>query len=168
MWISETTAALRRVPFALYDLTGAPLTGSSVTGSQLQLSKNGGTLTSFAGSTPTNVGGNLYYYEFTTGECDTEGWVALVIVKSGVGTVPPILVSIDKRPEDRMAAWVHDTGRTFIGLAGRLEAFLSGKATGLVGTTPSFFRADGTTVSFTTTQTTSTGARDAADVSNRP
>lgn len=166
MWINETTASLRRIPFVLYDLTGALQTGQTVSGAEMQISKNGAAFANGTGSV-TEVAGGAYYYECASGEVDTEGFVFLKIANSGSSVVIST-VSIDIRSEDRMAAWIHDTGRTFIGLMGRLEAFISGKATGLVGSTASFYRADGTTVSLSAAQTVSTGARDAADVSNRP
>jgi hypothetical protein len=166
MWINETSATLRRIPFVLYDLTGALQTGQTVTGAEMQISKNGGSFANGGGSV-TEVGSGAYYYECSSGEVDTEGFVLLKIANSG-SSVVIATVSVDQRPEDRMAVWVHETGRTFIGLMGRLEAFLSGKGTGLVGTSPAFYRADASTVSFSTTQDTAAGTRDAADVSNRP
>jgi hypothetical protein len=167
MWINETTASLRRIYFVLYDLTQALQTGQTVTGSELQVSKNGAAFTNGAG-TVTEVGGGLYYYEATAGEVDTEGKLLVKVVNTGSAPGPILAESIDKRPEDRMAAWAHDAGRTFIGLMGRLEAFISGKATLLNGATASFYRADGTTVSFSAAQDVPGGNRTAADVSNRP
>lgn len=167
MWINETTAALRRIPFVLYDLTQALQTGATITGAEVQVSKNGGSFANGAGSV-VEVGGGAYYYEASSGEVDTEGFLLLKIVNTGSAPGPIASTPIQKRPEDRMAVWVHDTGRTFIGLMGRLEAFVSGKATLLNGATASFYRADGSTVSFSAAQDVPGGNRTAADVSNRP
>lgn len=167
MFINETTAALRRIPFVLYDLVQVFQTGQTVTGAEVQVSKNGGAFVNGAGSV-VEVGGGAYYYEATAGEVDTEGFLILKIVNAGSAPGPIKEVSVDKRPEDRMAAWVHDTGRTFIGLMGRLEALVSGKATTLNGATAVFYRADGTTPSFSAPQDVPGGNRTAADVSNRP
>lgn len=61
-------------------------------------------------------------------------------------------------------AYAHETSRSFLGLARRLEAFISGKATGLVGTSAVFYRSDGTTAAITATQSVDNGTRDAATV----
>lgn len=167
MWINETTAALRRQFFVLYDLTQALQTGQTITGSEVQVSKNGAAFSNGAG-TVVEISGGAYYYEATAGEVDTEGWLLLKIVNTGSAPGPIISIPIQKRPEDRMAAWVHDTGRTFIGLMGRLEAFVSGRATTLNGANAAFYRSDGTTVSFTAPQDVGAGNRTAADVTNRP
>jgi hypothetical protein len=86
--VNESTAALRRIPFYLVDsttgLTGQ--TGVSLTGSDLQLSKNGAAFASFAGSV-TEVGNGFYYYQCTAGEVDTPGFLALKVVESGVRTL---------------------------------------------------------------------------------
>jgi hypothetical protein len=167
VWINETTASLRRIPFVLYDLTQALQPGQTVTGAEVQVSKNGGAFVNGAGSV-VEVGGGAYYYEATAGEVDTEGWLMLKVVNTGSAPGPISTTDIQRRSEDRMAAWVHDTGRTFIGLMGRVEAFISGKATTLNGANAAFFRADGVTVSFTAPQDVTLGNRTAADVSNRP
>lgn len=56
----------------------------------------------------------------------------------------------------------HETDRTFIGLLRRLEALLTGKATGLIGSLATFYRADGTTKAIEATQDTDLGTREAA------
>jgi len=167
IWINETTASLRRVPFRLYDLSGQPLAGSAPSNSEILISKDGASYATSTG-TITELAGGDYYYECASGEVDTEGFLLLKILRAGAMPGPRPVVSVEKRTEDRQAAYVHDTGRTFRGLMVRLEAFLSGRATTLIGSTASFYRADGTTVSFTAPQDTTTGNRTAADVSNLP
>lgn len=63
-----------------------------------------------------------------------------------------------------IAAYAHESGRSLLGLWRRMEAFISGKATGLAGSSVVFYRSDGSTACITATQNTSTGARDAATV----
>lgn len=167
MFINESSATLRRIPFVLYDLTGVAQTGATFSGAEVQVSKNGGTFVNGLG-TVVETGSGAYYYPADATEVDTEGYILLKIANTGSQPGPIIEVRIDKRVEDRMAAWVHDSGRTFIGLMGRLEAFVSGKATGLTGAIARFYRADSTTVSFLANQNVGAGTRDAADVSNRP
>ncbi len=61
-------------------------------------------------------------------------------------------------------AYAHETSRTFKGLARRLDAFIAGKATGLVGTSAVFYRSDASTAAITATQSVDNGTRDAATV----
>lgn len=85
--LSEPTATKRRIPFCLYDTAGATLqTGIVLSGSELQLSKNGAAFANFAG-TVTEVGSGLYYYEATAAEVNTLGFLALKIVKTGIRTI---------------------------------------------------------------------------------
>lgn len=80
---SESTAARRRLLFVLVDITDGftKETGLS-SGFTVYISKAGGTPASSAGSitelNATNAPGQ-YYYEFTTGEIDTLGFIAISI-----------------------------------------------------------------------------------------
>ena len=58
-----------------------------------------------------------------------------------------------------LMAYAHDTGVTFGGLLTRLEALVSGKATGLKGAIARFFRRDGTTVAMEVPQNVANGTR---------
>lgn len=58
----------------------------------------------------------------------------------------------------------HEGSHTIQGLFRRLEAFMTGKATGLRSATARFYRGDGTTVAIEATQDISSGTRDAASV----
>ena len=80
---SEATAARRRVPVYLVDATDGFTKETGIVTPTINISKNGGTNATGAG-TWTEVGNGIYYYELTTGECDTLGWVAINIVKSTV------------------------------------------------------------------------------------
>lgn len=62
--------------------TGAPQTGLTFSGAELQVLKAGGSYANFAG-TVTDVGGGDYTYQFTAAELNTSGIVLLKVNKSG-------------------------------------------------------------------------------------
>lgn len=80
---SEATAARRRIPVLLVDLTDGYTPETGVVTPTINVSKNGATIAAGAG-TWTEIGNGQYYYELTTGECDTLGWVSLNIEKATV------------------------------------------------------------------------------------
>lgn len=82
---SETTAARRRMLVRLVDATdlSTPETGVTVAAGDLKISKNGAAEANHAG-TWTEIGGGDYYYEFTSGELDTFGFIRLRIAKTGI------------------------------------------------------------------------------------
>ena len=84
---SDATAARRRVPVYLLDDTDGktPETGVSFSAGEIKISKNGAAEANHAGSV-TEIAGGLYYYEFTSGEIDTEGFVTARFTKTGVRT----------------------------------------------------------------------------------
>lgn len=87
---SESTAALRRVPIVLVDVTDGytPETGIVIAANndsdcgdstdECCISKNGGTEVYCAG-TLTHIYNGLYYYEATAGEVDTLGYITVRI-----------------------------------------------------------------------------------------
>lgn len=81
--LDETTAALRRVLVYLVDLTDGYTPETGVTTPTIEISKNGAAQGAGAGSW-TEIGDGQYYYALTAGEVDTEGFLALRIVKAGV------------------------------------------------------------------------------------
>lgn len=80
---SEATAARRRIPVLLVDLTDGYTPETGVVTPTINISKNGATVASGAG-TWTEIGNGQYYYELTTGECDTLGWISVNIEKATV------------------------------------------------------------------------------------
>lgn len=80
---SEATAARRRIPVLLVDITDGFTPEVGVTTPTINISKNGATSASGAG-TWTEIGNGQYYYEFTSGEVDTLGWIAVNIEKATV------------------------------------------------------------------------------------
>ncbi len=78
-------AAQRRIPIVCVDDSDGVTaeTGVSVSGSEIQVSKNGGAFANFAGGL-TEVGGGVYYYTPTTSELDTIGVLIVQLVKSGI------------------------------------------------------------------------------------
>jgi hypothetical protein len=81
--LSEATAARRRIPVLLVDITDGFTPETGVVTPTVNISKNGATIASGAG-TWTEIGNGQYYYEFTTGEVDTLGWIAVNIEKATV------------------------------------------------------------------------------------
>lgn len=63
---------------------------------------------------------------------------------------------------DAVWAFAHETARTAKGVLRRLDALLTGKATGLVGATATFYRADGVTKAIEATQSVALGTRETA------
>lgn len=66
--------------------------------------------------------------------------------------------------EIALAVWAfaHESGRTAKGVLVRLDALMTGKATGLLGALATFYRADGTTPAMAATQDTAAGTRQTA------
>lgn len=79
----EATAAQRRIPIYLVDVTDdeTPETGLTISGAECEISKNGGSWGTCAGSIG-EVDDGVYYYEATTGEVDTVGYVTLKIAEA--------------------------------------------------------------------------------------
>jgi len=80
---SEATAARRRIPVLLVDITDGFTPEVGVVTPTINVSKNGATVATGAG-TWTEIGNGQYYYEFTAAEVDTLGWVAVNIEKATV------------------------------------------------------------------------------------
>lgn len=85
--LNEATAARRRVPVVLVDVTDGVTaeTGVTLSAGDMKISKNGGAEANHAG-TLTELAGGDYYYEFAAAELDTAGYVTGRIVKAGVRT----------------------------------------------------------------------------------
>ena len=80
---NEATAARRRVPVLLVDITDGFTPETAITAPTVNISKNGATVAAGAG-TFTEIGNGQYYYEFTAGEVDTLGWIAFNLEKATV------------------------------------------------------------------------------------
>ena len=80
---SEATAARRRIPVLLVDITDGFTPETGVLTPTINVSKNGATIATGAG-TWTEIGNGQYYYEFTAGEVDTLGWIAVNVEKATV------------------------------------------------------------------------------------
>jgi hypothetical protein len=80
---SEATAARRRIPVLLVDITDGFTPEVGVVTPTINVSKNGATVATGAGSW-TEIGNGQYYYEFTAGEVDTLGWISVNIEKATV------------------------------------------------------------------------------------
>lgn len=84
---SESTAARRRIPVYLVDDTDGktPETGITFSTGDIKVSKNGAAEANHGG-TVTELANGMYYYEATSGELDTLGFISLRFIKSGVRT----------------------------------------------------------------------------------
>jgi hypothetical protein len=80
---NDADAAHRRIPVLLVDITDGFTPELGVTAPTINVSKNGATPASGAG-TWVEIGNGQYYYQLTTGEVDTLGWVSLNIEKATV------------------------------------------------------------------------------------
>ena len=80
---NEATAVRRRIPILLVDITDGFTPETGITAPTVNISKNGATVASGAG-TFTEIGNGQYYYEFTAGEVDTLGWIAVNVEKATV------------------------------------------------------------------------------------
>lgn len=150
---NEATATHRRIPFYMVnDIDGkTPQLGLTFSGSEIVISKNGAAETNFAGS-PVEVGGGLYYYQFTQGELDTLGYITVRFVKTSVrvfiGTHQVGAVNVYDQ-----TAGVLDVANTIDGFSLRnifryIAAALFGKITGGPAA-PVFKSADGSTTRIT-------------------
>jgi len=85
--INQPVASLRRVPFELFDATGTPITGGTVSFSnppaagEVQISKAGGLYTDVTGSV-VEIGSGTWYYQGVIGDFDTLGLLILRVNKT--------------------------------------------------------------------------------------
>lgn len=86
--LNEPTASLRKIPFEMYDSSGNPLTGSTLTftnppaAGEVQVSKAGGAYTDVTGSI-SEVGAGSWDYNGVLGDFDTLGRIRLKVNKTG-------------------------------------------------------------------------------------
>jgi hypothetical protein len=152
---SEATAIRRRIPVLLVDITDGFTPETGVTAPTINVSKNGATPASGAG-TWAEIGNGQYYYEFTSGEVSDLGWIAVNIEKATVSRDYNAIVQV-------MAYDAMDSVR--LGLtalpnaaAGAVGGLPTGDASGRVTVASN---ADKTGYSLTTAPLTSTQTADA-------
>lgn len=104
--LSETTAALRRIPFFAMDDDSADgyasKPGLSFSTTEVKLSKNGATEVDATG-TVTEIGGGAYYYEATEAELGTIGFLTVRPAKTDVYTMPVTVQIVSINPYDANA-----------------------------------------------------------------
>lgn len=85
--LNEATAARRRLPVYLVDATDGvtPETGVTFSAGEIKVSANGAAQANHVG-TVTEVGLGLYYYECDATEVATEGFLSIIVTKTGVRT----------------------------------------------------------------------------------
>jgi hypothetical protein len=165
----ETDTERKAIYFTVYDSDGLLASGEagegavcSPAGSDLQWKRATGT--AYANSTGTfaHVGDGLYRYIPADAECavaEGEAIAVIKIKKTGFSTqfIPvPILYGAD------VLSYAHETGRSLLGVFRRLDALLTGRATGLLSSLATFYRADGATKAIEATQNTTAGTRETA------
>lgn len=99
--VSESTSSRREIPIYLVDDTDGKTaeTGVTVSTSDVQIRKAGGSFANFAG-TWTEVASGLYTYTPSTGEIDTLGPFVVKVVKSGVRTYMASVQIVSYDPYD--------------------------------------------------------------------
>jgi hypothetical protein len=79
--IDEPAGTRRRLPIFLEDLSGTPVTGLVIAGTERKVSKNGALFANGLGAV-VEIGSGAYYYELDLLEVDTPGYGMLSIVKA--------------------------------------------------------------------------------------
>jgi hypothetical protein len=98
----------------------------------------------------------------------TEGYEVSVLRTAGTDRTIGWSLRTDTGPDTTAAiaaavmAYAHESGRTLLGVFRRLDALLTGKATGLLSSLATFYRADGVTKAIEATQNTTAGTRETA------
>ncbi len=88
----ETTASKRRIAVYLVDSSGDPVTGLTLTGSEVQVSASGAAFADAAG-TITEIGDGAYYYQATQADTETFGYLLLKVVDAGAAAEPFVFVT---------------------------------------------------------------------------
>ena len=143
---NQATAALKRIIFKLVDPVDGftPKLAITFAAGELKFSKNGAAEVN-VGGTVTEVAGGVYYYNPTTAELDTLGYIAIRTNKSTVRdsvfiaqvVVVDLYVALDTAIFD-VAAGV-ETGVTFREAMKLMLSALAGKVSG-AGTATNVFR----------------------------
>lgn len=121
----------------------------------------------FASITPTVTERTNGWYQLalTSSHTDTLGDFALHITGASADALD-VMMQVVAYDEDSahlgILSYAHETSRTLLGVFRRLDAFMTGKATGLVSSLATFYRADGATKAIEATQNTSAGTRETA------
>ncbi len=101
--LNETVAARRRVPIVLLNTDGSPATGITISAGDLKITKNGATEGNHGGTLTEQAAGD-YYYELSTGEVDTWGFVRGRLTKTGL-QVSRFEVQIRDFVDQAIAVW---------------------------------------------------------------
>lgn len=170
------SGAQAEIPFSLYDdTTGLPVTGHTFVDvgsgftAEVKVRIPGG---AFANTTIANIvewGNGQYALQLTAGQTASAGKVSIYVSISGISAqYGPEEIREGATADDfvtALMAFSHDTSATVLGLLKRLEALVSGKATGLKGPLARFYLRDGTTVAIEAVQDVAAGTRATADIS---
>ena len=139
-----------------------PVTGHSFSTGEVQIRVAGGSLVNADVTLVVEIGNGDYALQLTGAQTAATGKAFLYVNVSGAQVYSGFEDVLDIGAI--MLAASHDTGRTVKGAFRRMDAMDSGKATGLDGTAPTFYMADGVTVALTAVQDPVLGNRAAATV----
>lgn len=164
------------IPFAIYDGNGKPVLGYSFldagdgTASEVQVRVPGGTFVNVPLTSIVEWGKGQYAVQLTSTQTASPGKVSIHVDIPGhnIQYSPEEIVSHDSSATvfvEALLSYAHETGATIEGLLIRLEAFLTGKASGLNGAVGKFYRRDGVTVAFQGALDPNNGARQVSDIS---
>jgi len=121
----------------------------------------------FASITPTVTERTNGWYQLalTSSHTDTLGDFALHITGASADALD-VMMQVVAYDEDSahlgILSYAHETSRTLLGVFRRLDALMTGKATGLLSSLATFYRADGVTKAIEATQNTTAGTRETA------
>jgi hypothetical protein len=170
MILKGTSGKDAELPISLFDATtGAAITGHTWVLGEVLVALPGGT---FANATIANIvekGRGKYALQLTSSETATTGGVQLILDTTN-GYAPhsweETILDIGTVVRDAILTYSFRSGRTVKGLLRRMDAFVTNKATGLIGAAVTFFQPDSATTEFSTTQDVSLGNRGTPDVTN--
>lgn len=103
--VSEGTAARRRILVYLVDDADGKTaeTGVTISAGDVKISKNGAAEGNHGGSL-TELAGGRYYYEFSSGEVDTVGFLSFALVKTGIRAFVTYVQVVSFDPYDAVRA----------------------------------------------------------------
>lgn len=160
------------LPFSIYH-NMSPVTGYTFTDngdgttSEVQIRLPGGVFEDVEIANIVEWGNGQYAVQLTAAQTANPGKVSIYvqIPNRTVNFFPDEIGGVSTTAiVQSIMEYSHEPGATFEGLLIRLEAFLTGKATGLNGATGKFYRRDGVTVAFEGVVDPNGGTRQASNI----
>lgn len=85
---SQPVALLRRIPFTLFSVSGAPINNAVIVPSDIQISINGNSFISSQGPAPIFIGNGEYFYELAISEISSIGYFKIILGSAAFFAVP--------------------------------------------------------------------------------